>query len=132
MARYPEDDELEKIRTWPMEDFDGWMKFIQSIWAYEDYIDEEDGVWYVSTGGWSGNEEIIQAMRTNESYLWIFHWVSSRRGGHYVLATNAAKSNDHPEKQEAKRVAAKLMGKGLAHDDYDAKQWEDAVVEALT
>jgi len=39
----------------------------------------------VSTGGWSGNEELIGAMRMN-FILWSQWWWSSRRGGHYVFA----------------------------------------------
>ena len=39
---------------------------------------------YISTGGWSGNEDLIGAMQNN-AMLWIMTWVSSRRGGHYTF-----------------------------------------------
>ena len=36
----------------------------------------------ISTGGWSGNEEILGAMRRN-ILLWRLTWEMARRGGHY-------------------------------------------------
>ena len=37
----------------------------------------------VSTGGWSGNESIIGAMKENTDYLYTFIAFAWRRGGHY-------------------------------------------------
>ena len=93
MSRYPEEDELEKIKEWPIDDFDGWMQFVQSIWAYKDYIHEDDGVWHVATGGWSGNEEIISTMRSN-FVLWSLYWESSHRGGKYIFKTREAQDRE--------------------------------------
>lgn len=39
---------------------------------------------YISTGGWSGNEDIIRALKLNK-WFYCFYWVQSRRGGHYVF-----------------------------------------------
>lgn len=49
---------------------------------------------HMSTGGWSGNEEIIQAMRNNK-WFWATQWVQSKRGGHYVFEVK-----DIPRKEE--------------------------------
>lgn len=38
----------------------------------------------LSTGGWSGNEDIIRALMDNK-YFFLFYWVSSTRGGHYCF-----------------------------------------------
>jgi len=39
---------------------------------------------YMSTGGWSGNEDIISAMMENHMFLSLY-WQKSRRGGHYTF-----------------------------------------------
>ncbi len=84
MDDYPTDEELEKIAAWPTKDPMGWVTLVSRLWNYgPPYIRRTQRRWYLSTGGWSGNEDIIGAMR--RSYLWGFSFVSHRRGGHYVL-----------------------------------------------
>ncbi len=39
---------------------------------------------FLSTGGWSDNEEVISSMKENRVF-WLSSWVQSRRGGHYVF-----------------------------------------------
>lgn len=92
---YPTDAALETIRTWPWNN-DGWFDFIEEIWWAADWgwkeaiepsqFDDEKLVrkYYLSTGGWSGNESIISAMQEN-SWLWNWYWEQSRRGGHYIF-----------------------------------------------
>ena len=91
---YPTDDTLHRIEQWEVSDCDGLMEFLQKAWHYgEPYaparhsvhcetMDEEVEQWEVSTGGWSGNEEMIGAMQKNTLW-WLFHWWESRRGGHF-------------------------------------------------
>ena len=38
----------------------------------------------ISTGGWSGNEDMIAAMRRN-FFLWHLSWVQQRVGGHFIF-----------------------------------------------
>jgi hypothetical protein len=86
---YPTDYTLKTItewtsKEWSHEDFAEFMAYVQQCWRYQpEYFEErEPGKWYVSTGGWSGNESIIGAMRRNFIF-WSLHWVVHRRGGHF-------------------------------------------------
>ncbi len=93
---YPTDDALTIVENWDDQDPRGWFAFIEKIWAmkyfgwntqrepHELIKDVEVDRWYLSTAGWSGNESIIRAMQQNEM-MWYFHWVESRRGGHYIF-----------------------------------------------
>lgn len=92
---YPTEETLKKIALWDYNDPEGWFDFIKPLWMHRDWgwheSIEMDGIknkqvcrLYISTGGWSGNESIITAMREN-SLLWHFQWYSSRRGGHYIF-----------------------------------------------
>jgi hypothetical protein len=84
---YPTEECLNKIKDWKFEkdnDFRDFMEFIKSVWRYADfgYWTKENGKYSISTGGWSGNEDIIRAMKSN-ALFWAFYWESSERGGHY-------------------------------------------------
>lgn len=96
---YPDEDELQKIRTWPAEDPLGLMAYVRERWYLPDWgweegpgadpekfdaAERDTTVFQISTAGWSGNEDIIAAMQANTTF-WTLHWWSSRRGGHYEL-----------------------------------------------
>jgi hypothetical protein len=102
---YPTEGALNIIRNWwvgPDGEFDNTktfselMDFIKSVWWAPDYGWHETkephelwsekimNRWYISTGGWSGNEDIINAMQ-DTGFLWSLNWVQSRRGGHYIF-----------------------------------------------
>ena len=96
----PIDDELARIREWPHDDPLGWFAFIKGCWwmaewGWTEYGTEigDGGISVtpiaISTGGWSGNEEIIGVMRQN-NILWSLTWQEHRRGGHYKFAVEAA------------------------------------------
>ena len=84
-----------------IESFDyrqGWvnlMDIIMKCWSYpHPYSNsyKEDGfiVYELSTGGWSGNEDLIGSLQDNHLF-WLMNWHSSRRGGHYVFKVKDAK-----------------------------------------
>lgn len=89
--RYPTEEELFEIENWkgtPRE----LIEYIANLWAYKSELDWEikDGrdlgrrkVFKVSasTWGWSGNEDIIAALK-GTWFDFMFAW-SWRRGGHY-------------------------------------------------
>ncbi len=92
MASYPTDRELKKIRSWPHDDFIKLMVFVESLWAYAEWgfmrsYESHKEVLNLSTGGWSGNEEIIDALQKNGMF-WSLCWEASRRGGHYIFKVN--------------------------------------------
>lgn len=81
---YDETSEIKKIREWPWQD--GWadlLAFVRTFWHIPDWGFKQDGKDYaISTGGWSGNEELMGALRANIMF-WMVCWKSSRRGGHF-------------------------------------------------
>lgn len=83
---YPEEHELKKITEWEYRDFAGLMEYVEELWKYADFGYWKKGrkYYYISTGGWSGNESIIGALMENTMF-WACCWVSSKRGGHYVF-----------------------------------------------
>lgn len=90
---YPDEESLKQIASM---DVIGraheWFALIEDNWWMPDWgFDREkcsdDGKpivrYSLSTGGWSGNEDVIEAMQ--QSMGWVFWWQSSRRGGHYIF-----------------------------------------------
>lgn len=96
---YPTRETLLKIEEWsgsPQE----LMKFVEDIWWMNSALWKvadtphrwREGstvkTYTVSTGGWSGNEDIIRAMERSSLWSWI--WYQSRRGGHYIFEIDPA------------------------------------------
>ena len=81
---YPEEDELEKIKTWPHENgYTGLLDYCISIWTFSGWAEKKRaGKYRFATGGWSGNESIIEALTENHIF-WMSCWESSHRGGLY-------------------------------------------------
>ena len=82
---YPEQFELNVIAQWAAKYY-RMMDFIKARWHYanDGYWRQNGRLFFLSTGGWSGNEEIISAMQKNWIF-WMFCWRVSRYGGHYVF-----------------------------------------------
>ena len=86
---YPDEEELEKIRTWDPTDPLGLLAFVCARWHFGDWGWHVKGhTYHLSTGGWSGNEDLINAMQANYVF-WALCWHTSRRGGHYTLVIPA-------------------------------------------
>lgn len=80
---------LEDIRSMDGTQCAAVMDAARQLWAYPDYFRQPaPGYWEISTGGWSGNEDIIEAMQDNQVF-WSLHWLESRRGGHYKFLAYA-------------------------------------------
>ena len=84
---YPSDKEIETVENWKFDDFFGLIEYLQIRWKWSDYIRlEPDGSSVaISTGGWSGHETLIGALKRNKNHWWMMYWRSSERGGHYVF-----------------------------------------------
>ena len=90
---YPTEEELETIRNWNIigkKEAKQLMEYVQSIWNFGDEYfkvkDANNSIYYIlHTGGWSGNEDIIGALQENIHCFWLFYWLSTRRGGHYIF-----------------------------------------------
>ena len=94
MPDYPTDADLARIEAWPATDLRGLFDFVRELWSYPDFWGEIgapagcipatriDTHITCSTGGWSGNESLIDALQSNLA-AWLLTWYSSRRGGHY-------------------------------------------------
>lgn len=90
--QYPLPEELDKIRNWPhTQGFCQLFAFVKPLWAYaesgafNEFTNKGGELSYhLHTFGWSGNEELISAMKENLVF-WGYCWFSSERGGHYVF-----------------------------------------------
>ena len=94
---YPTQAELGEIREWkiatPQAAID-LVEYIKTLWQYATcgyftVLNRGDSIEVkMSTAGWSGNEDIIQALRAN--MFWTLYWQKSERGGHYTFSITLA------------------------------------------
>jgi hypothetical protein len=85
---YPDESDLQKIREWDaIKDPFGLVEFIKLICNYDAICWTGKKVWQVEfhTCGWSGNEDIINALHDNKHLFWGIYWQKSERGGHYYF-----------------------------------------------
>jgi len=96
---YPEDEVLNFIKSYNLakeKTVDKLLEVIKENWNYADikYFTMRKGKdvlgdpcmkLQLHTGGWSGNESIIDAIQNGKfPTLWIF-WTKSKAGGHYYF-----------------------------------------------
>ena len=95
MSHYPTDEQLVRIRQYAdFKDMHGWFDLIQeagNYWPDDEYWTRKGNTYHISTGGWSGNEDIISAMSDN-FVMWTQTWQEHRRGGHYVFVVPSRSS----------------------------------------
>ena len=87
---YPEEHELKLIAEWPHDDWAALLEYVRERWTYQDRWTVGGDKLFVSTGGWSGNEDLIRALQQNRVF-WAICWEQSRRGGHHILALDRVK-----------------------------------------
>lgn len=95
---YPTDETLKRIEDWPYTDINGCLDFVQSCWHWPDcasnklrpeevdIVGERDGERFLrlATGGWSGNESVVCALRNNR-VVWAIAWQMHARGGLFIF-----------------------------------------------
>ena len=88
---YPTEESLEYVRKFPLtadrKKIEELLRDIMEAWMYSDRAQEKNGLWVFSTGGWSGNEDLLSALFS--SPLWnSLAWNSiSLSGGFLAIAT---------------------------------------------
>lgn len=97
---YPDDQELESIEKWDYRDAIGLIDFIRERWAYADWgfkmkwgkdkLLKRSWVMHLElhTGGWSGNESIIYALKRNITAMAVLNHRMWRAGGHFYFEFN--------------------------------------------
>lgn len=91
---YPTQQFLDMISTWPYENTVDLFKTLHSVWQHryltfwtesvKDHTNDDVVHLHISTLGWSGNEDMMRALKDNY-IVWGIHWYSHIRGGHYVF-----------------------------------------------
>lgn len=81
MSEYPSEKVLESIRN--LKDFE--FEFLKEEWNTQyGKVEQKDDEYIFITGGWSGNEDIILALRQNREW-WYKHFYAEIRGGKWVF-----------------------------------------------
>ena len=88
---YPTEETLKRLAAFDprKDDVIAFTEYLCQNWVngFPPEWDREQGTLKLSTGGWSGCESVIAALRRgNEdgiAWYWMLYWYSSRRGGHY-------------------------------------------------
>lgn len=92
---YPTEEVLRTIKDWDATKAAELMEFVKDNWWLPDWgwreWPDSDGTNYsLSTGGWSGNEQLIRALEQNYVF-WALYWMSNARGGHFVFKIRRVK-----------------------------------------
>ena len=86
---YPTEETLEYIKNYQEAPLT-LIEYVLAAWHWPEYAKWEPPILELHTGGWSGNEEIIQALMESKSLFWNFFWQKSERGGHYYFEVSNA------------------------------------------
>ncbi len=84
MNEYPTEEELQKLQNWDViKDLKGFIEYSESLWNMNYGVFE---IWgdnlKLVTGGWSGNEDIINYL---PSMFNMLYWKKSERGGLHLF-----------------------------------------------
>ena len=92
---YPSEETLKKIKEWNVskQSATDLIKLIEDNWWGGDSGFKLSGrktlILELHTLGWSGNEDIISALKSN--FFWNLYWQKSIRGGHYYFKIREVK-----------------------------------------
>lgn len=101
---YPTNTNLEYIRNYKFKNpysFKPLINLIQELWHWSDFIKWDKYDVEIHTGGWSGNEDIIEALQGTD--FWLLCWQESRRGGHYKFSLKKEWLKDIPKEENKQK-----------------------------
>ena len=95
---YPSQDMLDRIANLSilsnppvgMSSMDEFMKMIKYAWNHDmgKIVHARDPFKLeLTTGGWSGNEDIVTAIQSNYMF-WGLYWQMSKRGGYHLFSND--------------------------------------------
>jgi len=93
---YPDEESLKQIKEWDIltQGIEGLLNLIEDNTNWADRQISRTGKRVIRyeyhTGGWSGNEDVIGALRHNFLF-WSMYWERSTRGGHYYFRITPTK-----------------------------------------
>lgn len=93
---YPDEASLEEIKGWDIlsHGVQGLLELMRENTNWADRQIEISGKrvlrFVYHTGGWSGNEDVIDALHQNFLF-WSMFWVKSMRGGHHYFKIKPTK-----------------------------------------
>jgi len=95
VSDYPTEADLLAIESWKFnraKSYRNLAQFVCAIWHWPERARLYGSWLQLHTGGWSGNEEIVSALKT--TMFWMLCWQKSERGGHYYFRLPVAKQFD--------------------------------------
>lgn len=92
---YPSQEQLKKISNWKLgsaDNFNNLVKYVKSLWWSPSSF-KVSGKRVITvkaaTCGWSGNEDLIDALHANRAF-WMLYWQKSERGGYHEFECRVA------------------------------------------
>lgn len=85
---FPTDEQLETIEHWDVNDIEGCLRYIGSLWHTCGRWKEGNGFFVFATGGWSGNEALLGALKASDIWpiiLWDSLYIP---GGLLIIAVS--------------------------------------------
>ena len=98
-ANYPTDEQLNKRREWEnIEDITELLKYIKDLWnTHYGRCGEGNGFFVFATGGWSGNEALLNALEKSDIWPFIC-WDSLYLPGGLLIIAVSTKAKKRLEK----------------------------------
>jgi len=111
-SEYYTERELKEIQNWDIRDAHNLIERLRDMWEYKNYFIENWGLDQIHnerpilmleshTGGWSGNEDIIEALQSHKLF-WTMWWWKTERGGHYYFEVDFSQIGFKPVSQFTK------------------------------
>lgn len=87
MTKYPTEEQLNEVESFDLikGDVNDLLSLVGNLWHWPDWgFKRDENHLELHTGGWSGNEEIIYALRSNVIF-WHKYWQATFAGGHHYF-----------------------------------------------